>query len=109
MGKAMLRAMVEELARLPLDTHISHYQQDSAEVRWRTPYLPSGEPTVIARAVRCVVDDRTPNVITEYLDVHGGWTRSFVDARVFERNERGTYGETWDLARRLTLSMFMDQ
>ncbi len=108
MGKAMLRVMVKELARLPFDTYISHHQQDSAEVRWRTPYLPSGEPTVIARAVRCVIDDGIPNVITEYLDARGGWTRSFADARAFQRDERGTYGETWDLARRLTLSMFKD-
>ena len=108
MGKAMLRVLVKELARLPVDTHISRHQQDSAEIRWRTPHLPSGEPTVIARAVRCVVDDGIPDVITEYLDYHGGWTQSFADARVFERDERGTYGETWDLARRLTLSMFED-
>lgn len=106
MGKAMLRVLIKELARLPVDTHISHHQQDSAEVIWRTPYLHSGEQTVIARAVRCVVDNEIPDVITEYLDAHGGWTRSFADARVFERDERGTYGETWDLARRLTLSMF---
>lgn len=108
MGKAMLRVLVKELARLPADTHISRHQQDSADVRWLTPYLPSGEPTVIARAVRCVVDDGIPDVITEYLDDHGGWTQAFANARVFERDARGTYGETWDLARRLTLSMFED-
>ena len=108
MGKAMLRVLVEALGRLAFDTHVTRYEQDSDMVTWRPPYLPSGEPTVIARAVRCVVDDGVPDVITEYLDAHGDWTQSFADARVFERDERGTYGETLNLARRLTRSLFED-
>jgi hypothetical protein len=105
MGMAMVRVLVEELGRLPFDTHVSRHQQGSAEVIWRTPYLPRGEPTVIARAVRCVVDKGVPDVIAEYLDTEGGWTVLLADARVFERDERGTDGETWEAARRLTLSM----
>ena len=108
MGEAMLHLLVEELGRLPFDTHVSRHQQDSAEVRWRTPYLPSGEPMVIARAVRCIVHNGVPDVTIEYLNEQGGWTPSFADARVFERDEHGTHRETGKVARRLTLSMFED-
>lgn len=108
MGEQLLRVLVEELGRLPFDTLVSRHQQDSAEVRWRTPYLQPGEPTVIARAVRCVIDNGVPDVITEYLDAQGGWTRSFADARVFARDEHGTYRETGKVARRLTLSLYDD-
>ena len=108
MGKAMLRVLVEALSRLAFDTHVTRHEQDSDMVMWRPPYLPSGEPTVIARAVRCVVDHGVPDVITEYLDAHGDWTHSIADARVFERDERGTHGETLNLARRLTRSLFKD-
>ncbi|HEU5454206.1 MAG TPA: hypothetical protein VFU85_00840, partial [Nocardioides sp.] len=83
-------------------------QQGSAGVRWRTPYLPPGEPTVIARAVRCIVDNGVPDVTIEYLDAQGGWTPSFADARVFERDEHGTHRETGKVAWRLTLSMLED-
>ncbi|MET0915073.1 MAG: hypothetical protein ABWY81_02625 [Jiangellaceae bacterium] len=107
MGKAMLRALVGALGRLAFDTHITRYEQDSAMVTWRPPHLlPRGEPTVIARAVRCVVNVGVPDVITEYLDTQGGWTTSLADARVFERDERGTHGATWDFAWRLALSMY---
>jgi len=106
MGKAMLRALVVALDRLPFDTHVTRYEQDPAMVPWRPPHLSRGEPTVIERAVRCVVDGGVPDVVTEYLDAQGGWTPSLTDARVFERDERGTHGATWDFARRLTRSMY---
>ena len=108
LGEAMLRVLVEELGRLPFDTHVSRHQQDSPRVRWRTPYLPRGEPMVIARAVRCIVHNGVPDVTVEYLNAQGGWTPSFADAQVFERDEHGTHRETGKVARRLTLSMFED-
>ena len=66
----------------------------------------AGEPTVIARSVRCVVNNGVPDVITEYLDTRGGWTPSLADARVCERDERGTHGAILDFAWRLALSMY---
>lgn len=96
MGKAMLRVVVEALGRLAFDTHVTRYEQDSAMVTWRPP----------ARAVRCVVNNGVPDVITEYLDAQGGWTPSLAEGRVFEPDERGTHGATWDFAWRLALSMY---
>ncbi len=106
MGKAMLRVLVEALGRPAFDTHVTRYERDSDMVTWRPPHLPGGEPTVISRAVRCVVNNGVPDVITEYLATQGGWTPSLADARVFERDERGTHGATWDFACRLALSMY---
>jgi hypothetical protein len=109
MGKAMLRVLVEELDRLPFDTHISRYEQDAAtirEVRWRPPYLAGGKQPIIARAVRCVVDNGAPDVITEYLDAQGDWTPSLADARLFEPDELGGHSGTWEFASRLALSMY---
>ena len=106
MGKAMLRVLVEALDRLPFDTHVTRYELDSAMVTWRPPHLLLGEPTIIARAVRCVVNNGVPDVITQYLDTQGGWTPSLADARVFEPDERGSHAATWDFACRLALSMY---
>jgi hypothetical protein len=85
MGRAMLRALAEELGRLAFDTHVTRYEEHSAMVTWRPPHVPRVEPTVIARAIRCVVDGGVPDVITEYLDAQGRWTPTLADARVFER------------------------
>jgi hypothetical protein len=106
MGAALLRVLVAELGRLPFDTRVSRDDTGSPGVRWRPPYLQRGEPQVIARHVRCVLHNGVPDVTTEYLDTHGGWTTSLADARVFERDEHGTHSETWNFALRLALSMF---
>ena len=106
MVEAMIRVLVVELRHLPFDTEVSGYDPEPALVRWRTPYLSLGERTVIARGVRCVVEDRIPDVITEYLDAEGGWTTSWADARAFERDERGTHHRAWELASRLGRSVY---
>ena len=104
MGETMLRVLVKELGRLPFDTHVSLQEEGGVEVRWRPPHLVLGTPTIIARAVRCVVNNGVPNVITEYLNAQGGWTPSFADARAFEPN--GTWAGPSKFAWSLVLSMY---
>ena len=114
MGKALLRLLVEELAGLPFDTSLSRDAADGPEVRWLPPHPEKveaqdqeGRPRtmVIARAVRCVVQDGVPGVTSEYLDGRGGWTSAIADARVFLPDERGTHRETLNLALTLTRAM----
>jgi hypothetical protein len=104
MGETMLRVLVNELGRLPFDTIVSLHEDGGDEVIWRPPHLVLGKPTVIARAVRCVVNSGVPDVVIEYLDAQGGWTPSFTDARAFEPD--GTWAGPSSFAWSLVLSMY---